>query len=396
MFYFINEDISDGMIEDNAKIWCMFCNTDVSKALDDAVSQTKELASKELEAAESTEEKDKETSQQDSDNNEINESMLNEKAGPRPFKKPPIKKPPIKKPSTPRLRKTPTTPKKKPATPKKKPVSTKTKTTAPATPAAPAAPKPTLGQRIANATTTVKNTAVLGLTGAVGTGAYKVYDKFFGKGNPDAVKVNSDGSVDIDSWNNADFKDQKAAVKAGKVDPDDLPTFERWKYKFIAPRADKGWPAENIALAAAAAYGLWKGRDYIWTRVKEFADWISSGKSLAVCEFKSDGDDYKAVFDISSKKWKLYYAGSTITKESSYPPKELADKFFNTKFFSRLTETCWKHTDKYLNDKVFAAVASAACSTKGISSSSKDALKDIFKHKKQILENLKNGKYEYI
>ena len=36
MFYLINEDISDGMIEDNAKIWCMFCNTDVSKALDDA------------------------------------------------------------------------------------------------------------------------------------------------------------------------------------------------------------------------------------------------------------------------------------------------------------------------------------------------------------------------
>ena len=175
-----------------------------------------------------------------------------------------------------------------------------------------------------------------------------------------------------------------------------MPFLDRWWYKLKAKRTDKGWPAENIALAVAAAYGLWKSRDYIWTRVKELADWISSGKSLAVCEFKSDGDDYKAVFDIKAKKWKLYYAGSTITKESSYPPNGIADKFFSTKFFDRLTKSCWKYTDKYLNDKTFAAIAAAACETKGIDSNSKDALKDIFKNRNQILENLKNGKYDYI
>jgi len=120
-----------------------------------------------------------------------------------------------------------------------------------------------------------------------------------------------------------------------------LPAVEKWKYKFIAPRADKGWPAENILLSLAAAWGLWKARDYIWTRVKELVDWASSGKSLAVCEFSSDGDRYKAVFDMNAKKWKLYYAGSTITKEQSYPPKEVADKFFSTKFFSKLTDACF-------------------------------------------------------
>ena len=48
MFYLINEDISDGMIEDNAKIWCMFCNTDVSKALDDAIKQTEKKTVKDI------------------------------------------------------------------------------------------------------------------------------------------------------------------------------------------------------------------------------------------------------------------------------------------------------------------------------------------------------------
>ena len=171
---------------------------------------------------------------------------------------------------------------------------------------------------------------------------------------------------------------------------------EKWWYKFKARRASKGWPAENIALAVAAAWGLWKSRNYIWSRVKELADWLSSGKSLAVCEFKSDGDTYKAAFDIKAKKWKLYYADSTITKEQSYPPKEVADKFFSTKFFDKLTKACWKQTDKYLNDKTFAIIASTACSTKGISSSAKSALKDIFKDRKQILKNLKDGKYDYI
>ena len=53
MFYYktINEDISDGMIEDNAKIWCIFRGTDLSKALDEVIAQTKQKASEEAESS---------------------------------------------------------------------------------------------------------------------------------------------------------------------------------------------------------------------------------------------------------------------------------------------------------------------------------------------------------
>ena len=49
-----------------------------------------------------------------------------------------------------------------------------------------------------------------------------------------------------------------------------------------------------------------------------------------------------------------------------------------------------------MNDKAFAAVSAALCSDKKISSSAKDTIKDVFKSRKEILANLKDGKYAYI
>ena len=46
--------------------------------------------------------------------------------------------------------------------------------------------------------------------------------------------------------------------------------------------------------------------------------------------------------------------------------------------------------------KAFAAVSAVLCSDKKISSSAKDTIKDVFKCRKEILANLKDGKYAYI
>lgn len=124
------------------------------------------------------------------------------KPAPKPAPKPTPKNHKSTSKSAPKNNKSTSKSTSKPA-PKKKQAPSPTPKPAPA----PVAPKPTFGQRLASATTTIKNTAAIGLTGAVGTGVYKVYDKFYGKGNPDVVKVNSNGSIDINSWDNADFKD---------------------------------------------------------------------------------------------------------------------------------------------------------------------------------------------
>ena len=224
-----------------------------------------------------------------------------------------------------------------------------------------ARPKPGVVSTIWKVTTgTVKTGKSVITIGAIGAGGYYVYqgsmwvkakfDELTGKGDSNAVseeKITVDGKeYDPGTQFKKMLEDAKTPEGAetvwNKMKPQDqnamavdypelfakLPLMVRFKHRLLRGRDVGGWPIENIALATAAAYGLWKARKYLWTRTKEFMNWAKSGDSLAKCTFTADGKDYIADFDMKQKAWKLRYQGTTVTKESSGPSKEEVKDFF--------------------------------------------------------------------